>query len=239
MPNEANFSGFFSETLALLSEGVRGVVLYVLAVAGMNGVLLALGLADMETGIGALDDIANAANFGDWTQSLAQIVIGLLTLGASYFLLAHFMSLRGRVVSPDMRILPFIGMSILAFLGVVLGFLLFVIPALILLVRWSAANGFLVSGQSGVVDALSQSWNATRGYSWPIFGVAVVISLATLLVMGAFAGITFSMVDDGLWIAAIITTALDAFSDTIYLALSIAVYHCIVPPDTSVSEVFS
>ena len=69
--------------------------------------------------------------------------------------------------------LKLLGLSILTVLLLVVGFLLLVVPGVILLWRLFLAPYILIDKKTKVVDALSVSWNMTKGYAWPIYGVVL------------------------------------------------------------------
>lgn len=120
------------------------------------------------------------------------------------------------------------------------GLLLFIIPGIILLIRWIAATGFLIGGQRSVTDALSASWEATRGHSWHFFGGALLIAIvgggmAGVVAGGAAfaAGLEFNFLS-----SAAGNIASNGFS-AVFVAYGVAVYHLIADSTEETSEVFS
>ena len=91
------------------------------------------------------------------------------------------------------RFLPGLGLLILWFLGVGLGWVLLMVPGLMLMTMWSAALPALVAESRGVTASFGRSRALTKGYRWAIFGtllVALLIIYAPALVFG---GAMFSM----------------------------------------------
>src|SRR5215469_17589416 len=89
-------------------------------------------------------------------------------------------------------ILPVIGASILAGIGVAIGLFLLIVPGLILLTYWSLIVPFIVLGGSGVIDSFSKSWRTVRGYAWRVFGTYVLVFLILLafaIVLGFVLGL--------------------------------------------------
>ena len=78
-------------------------------------------------------------------------------------------------VSPVL--LPLIAVSLLAGLGIGIGFLLLIVPGLILLTIWSVAAPVTVIERPGVFSAFGRSRELVRGYGWPVFGTVVLVFL--------------------------------------------------------------
>ena len=74
-------------------------------------------------------------------------------------------------------ILPVIGASILASIGIAIGFVLIIVPGLILLTYWSLIVPFIVVGRTGVFQSFGHSMRTVRGYAWRVFGTYVLVFL--------------------------------------------------------------
>jgi hypothetical protein len=76
---------------------------------------------------------------------------------------------------------PFIGAvaiaSILAAIGIGIGFILIIVPGLILLTFWSLIIPEIVIGRAGALESFGRSWRTVSGYAWNVFGVYVVVFL--------------------------------------------------------------
>ncbi len=84
-------------------------------------------------------------------------------------------------------VLPLIGVGILAGIAIGIGFLLLVIPGLILLTIWAVIAPVIVVEHSGVIDSFGRSRELVRGNGWQVFGVIFVVFLITAVV-GAILG---------------------------------------------------
>lgn len=85
---------------------------------------------------------------------------------------------------------PLLGVSILFAIGVGIGFVLLIVPGLILLTIWSVVAPVTVLERPGVFAAFGRSRRLVRGNGWNVFGVIVlvwVLSLAVTLVAAAIA----------------------------------------------------
>jgi hypothetical protein len=141
--------------------------------------------------------------------SLYHVFVGTpISFGAAY---AWLRAVRG--IKPQLTDLfvPFQRFYISAVLAGLLfqiaigvGFILLIVPGFILLVRLSFVPFLVVDEGRGPVEALTESWNRTRGYGWTIFGAAmlglliIIVGLivfivgsipATMLVYLAFASL--------------------------------------------------
>ena len=74
-------------------------------------------------------------------------------------------------------LLPVIGASLLAAIGITIGLVLLIVPGLVLLTFWSLIVPFIVLAGSGVFEAFRNSWRTVRGYAWRVFGTYVLVFL--------------------------------------------------------------
>jgi hypothetical protein len=109
-------------------------------------------------------------------------------------------------------ILPLIGFGILYAIGVTIGFLLLVVPGLILITFWSVGAPAIVVEGIGPIDAFGRSWHLVRGNAWPVFGALLVVLLIVIGV-GVVLGAIATPIGDGeaaTYVAAIVSSALTA-----------------------------
>ncbi len=78
-----------------------------------------------------------------------------------------------RAVTPVLGQLIFVG--IVAGIGIVVGFILIIVPGLILITIWSVAAPVVVLEHPGVFAALRRSRELVRGNGWQVFGVILVL----------------------------------------------------------------
>jgi hypothetical protein len=78
-------------------------------------------------------------------------------------------------------VLPFLlavtAASILAGIGIAIGFVLIIVPGLILLTFWSLIVPSIVIGREGVFSSFGKSWRTVRGFAWNVFGTYVLVFL--------------------------------------------------------------
>jgi hypothetical protein len=75
------------------------------------------------------------------------------------------------------KLLPLLGLSILMALGLTVGFLLIIVPGVILYVLWSVAFPALVADDLGVIESLGRSVELTKGARWRIFGLLALMAV--------------------------------------------------------------
>jgi hypothetical protein len=73
------------------------------------------------------------------------------------------------------------GASILAAIGIAVGFVLLIVPGLYLVTIWSVVIPALVLEQLGVTQAFGRSRTLVSGHGWTVFGVIVVTFVINFL----------------------------------------------------------
>lgn len=91
---------------------------------------------------------------------------------------------------------PLMIVSLLFGFGVAIGFVLVIIPGLILLTIWAVVAPVTVLERPGVLAAFGRSRELVRGRGWGVFGVIVLIYLA-VVVVSALAGLVASPLGAG------------------------------------------
>jgi hypothetical protein len=79
-------------------------------------------------------------------------------------------------------LLPLIAVSILLAIAIAVGFVLFIIPGLILLVIWSVVAPVTVLERPGVFAAFGRSRELVRGNGWAVFRVILLVFFAVILI---------------------------------------------------------
>jgi hypothetical protein len=78
--------------------------------------------------------------------------------------------------------LPLTVIAILALLGFMLGFLLLIVPGVILALMWSVLTPVRVTERTGILETFGRSAALTRGYRGSIFGLAVIYMVLVVVV---------------------------------------------------------
>ncbi len=140
-----------------------------------------------------------------WVMA-AQILFGVLVstpvgIGSQY---VHLIAARGQ--RPQVRDLfaPFqsfcsaVGIALLLWLILIIGFLLLFVPGIVLGCRLGFAPLLVVDRKMGVIEAIRYSWEMTRGHAWTVFYVGL-LSIPVVLV-GLLCFIV-GVIPAGMWVA--------------------------------------
>ena len=128
------------------------------------------------------------------------------------------------------RFLSLLGISILVGLGVAIGFMLLIVPGIILALRWAVAVPACVVENKGPLESMRRSAELTKGHRWKIFGVWVLIAIVAIIILimvGVFAGLG-AVVAQGLGrvlIAGVISLILTAIVTAELYVLNAMIYH--------------
>jgi hypothetical protein len=126
------------------------------------------------------------------------------------------LDLSGTVRAAAPYILPVIAASILAGIGIAIGFILLIVPGLILLTYWCLIVPFIVIGRAGVFESFGRSMRTVRGYAWRVFGTYVLVFLiliAVAIVLG------FILLLLPLWLRSFVNSVLSGTLIAPFLAL--------------------
>lgn len=187
------------------------------AIGGNPGVMLAIALLFgglPQTGIAYLQEVWSrpdqlvAVGFGTaialmLLAAFGSMVFGLIVQGglvrATMAEMEGDRATLGECLATGLRrALPLLGIAILSGLGIMLGFLLLIVPGVIFLLMWSVAVPVTVIERRGVIESMSRSGDLTAGARGSIFAVMVlvwVVNMAAGLVSGAA---TLAIYGDGL-----------------------------------------
>jgi uncharacterized membrane protein len=146
---------------------------------------------------------------GGAAQTFVAAIVGwiLQFIGQAVILYGSFQAMRGRpVVIRDAlrrgfsRFLLLVAISILVALGLAIGFMLLIVPGIILAMRWAVAVPACVVENLGPISSLRRSAELTKGHRWKIFGMTVlilVLFIIALVIIGALVGTGVVVVPQG------------------------------------------
>ena len=200
-------------------------------------------------------------------SSVFGIVVGLLWLIASgalvHVAIAHDegrpADIREIVLLGARRALPLFAVTLLLVIGIWIGFVLLVIPGVILSVMWSVCLPAVVAERTGISGAFGRSRALTKGARWRILGiglltfviyflVAAVVGVASLAATGTLGLLTGSVSTPVVQnpsfllqlVQAIATTAVTTWVMLVAAALFIELRHWKDGPDDDrLTEIFA
>jgi hypothetical protein len=142
----------------------------------------------------------NAIGAGDTGQMMVISLAALLVNGVMSFVLQGALTRAavddlsgsgvkaGAAIGDGLRFFfPLLLVAILMGIGLMLGFLLLIIPGIILAVRWSMTAPIVVIEQAGPTKSMGRSAELSSGHRWAIFGLILlylVFAYALQIVLG-------------------------------------------------------
>lgn len=237
MKREKDIGGFLGETIEVVATNIVPFIFYVLIIGGVTISINLMGFMTQSDGnffgyqLGYEIPVVSGAATG--VAGLALVVLSFIV---SYFVLAKMLESIGSRRNNDMRLLAYVGLTILTAIGFIFGFLLLVVPGIILMVRWSAAPSFLIGAGEGVVDSFKSSWDATSGSGWAIFFAGLILFIGFAILAGIL-GFGIASVG-GTTIATSVSAIIDAISSALSLAFGVAIYNLVHDDSEAIGEVF-
>jgi len=173
------------ETYREHAGALLGGALIVIGIAGViEGLLLITGSLVLTT-IGILIGLAASFLYTGYVVKLVQDVRD----GRRDFSVGELFS----------HAAPFVGTlvlnGILAGIAIAIGFVLLIVPGLILLTIWSVIAPSIVVEHRGIFDAFGRSRELVRGHGWQVFG-AIVLAFLIVFAVGLVASIIGAAIGD-------------------------------------------
>jgi len=92
------------------------------------------------------------------------------------------------------RALPFVAVSFLFALGLMIGLVLLTIPFFFLVTRWAVVFAIVVAERSGVRGAFSRSAELTAGARWKVLGLGILVIIVAWLILAVGGVISFLVI---------------------------------------------
>ena len=154
-----------------------------------------------------------------WAIALLAIILAVMLglLSQAILVYGSFQDMRGKAVNIGEsfnvgigRLVPILGLTILEGLGIMVGFMLLVVPGFILVAMWFVAVPVCIVERSGPWQSMVRSGELTKGHRWKIFGTVILLYLVSGIVgyiltnvLGAVAGTVaatiVSLIWNGIW----------------------------------------
>jgi hypothetical protein len=175
--------------------------LTVFGIALVFGALPSALINWLETGLrGSLTDEYSRLGYSAITlgSAIVSMILSALVQGALVrATLAHAESKRASFAESASTglaaALPLVGLAVLMGIAVGIGFVLFVVPGVMLYLMWAVASPALVAERTGVFGAFGRSRELTKGARWKVLGVELVVVLAWWIISAVIGGMLLAM----------------------------------------------
>jgi hypothetical protein len=197
---------------------------FLMGIVVLGALNLVQGLAHNGKGgllVSLLAVIAPIVGFALLQGGLVEIVRGLHVDGDDDASVGEVLSRASE------KLTKLVCVSLLASIGITLGFLLFIIPGIVLMTRWAVAVPVALEEEGNARDALRRSREIVRGHGWTVWRVKAVAAL-----LGGVAAVPLFLIAAGrgpiaAWVAATVGFAVSMP----YLAHALTVvYYALVDP---------
>jgi hypothetical protein len=139
-----------------------------------------------------------------------------------------------RSVSPV--VVPLFVVSLLAGLGIGIGFVLLIVPGLFLLTIWAVVAPVTVLERPGIFAAFGRSQELVRGHGWTVLG-AIVLVFLIVLCAGIAAAIVGAAIGGGDAIEAAVGWLLNALVQPLAALVAAVLYFALKPREPAVEAV--
>jgi hypothetical protein len=127
---------------------------------------------------------------------MVPVVTGAVLQGAITFSTIANLNDRRPTISESLAVglrafLPLIAIGIVLTIALIIGFILLIVPGLIMLVYWIVVTPAYVAEQRGIGEAFGRSAELTAGNRWTIFGLILLYGCAFwigAIIVGALSG---------------------------------------------------
>ncbi len=163
--------------------------------------------------------------------AISAIVQAAVTHDAISLLSGRQRSLGSSLATGLRVFLPMIGISLIVAVAAGFGFLVLVVPGVMLLLRWLVAIPARIIEGPGILVNLERSMELTRGHSWAILGVYVLYLLIVLIgstvlgALGALAGVALAGSDALRTVTFFVELIVSGFSVILGAAMPTSIYY--------------
>ncbi|WP_242117234.1 hypothetical protein [Sphingomonas lacusdianchii] len=124
------------------------------------------------------------------------------------------------------RFLPGLVLIVLMSIGLLAGFLMLVIPGIVLMLTWFVVLPVLANEGRGVFECFARSGELLNGMRWRLLLLLVIVAVLWSLFTGLAAGLAHSVAaQDGSWTKAAIDLVTSALAGMLQTTGTAAVYH--------------
>lgn len=198
-PHPFDIGRVITQTLSVLGRNIITFGALSLILVGLPTLLV--GFSGLGVARSALEgsrtgffDFSPAAIFGSSIGGLATVITTAILQGALIHATVQDLNREPQRLTESLatglrNFLPLIGLAVLFVLGVGFGFVLLIVPGVMLLCAWCVATPALIAERTGVFGAFGRSADLTRGRRWRIFALLLLVLLAEWVVSAVFSAI--------------------------------------------------
>lgn len=187
--------------------------------------------------IAGLSALGVASDMHD-PEALTSVPISIASMVAQFIVVRSALERLGLVQRSGRAVGAYVGVSILATLGILLGLVLLVIPGVVLAIRWSVVAPIVLAEEQGVAESLRESWARTKGH----FAAILVASLVPFVPLAggivAYAMTDPETVQIPLAASVVANICINAFLALNWL-LSVAIYSAVMDAREPLEEIFA
>lgn len=187
-----DISALISDTFGYVREHFKtffkAILLFALPLSILSGIIIGDGYSSFLTDI--ITD-SESANPNMEMAGFFQIMGGLVLFVFNYLIiilmvLRHVQLVNNGETDFDFsvfvegmskNIFGLMGVYFLTIVAVSIGFILFIVPGIIIAIKLSLAPSVYIMEEETVLGAISKSWTLTDGYWWVTFALNLVMSL--------------------------------------------------------------
>jgi len=170
-----------TRTFGVIGRNFVVFALLALVVAGIPAAVVRYFAQEVAAGVAF--DARLGASIANLISFLASCVLQAALIHGTISDLNGRKAVFGDCLSTGMRfLLPVVGVSILTGLAVALGFLLLIVPGVLMALAWCVNVPVVVVERRGVTSTFSRSADLTRGSRWPILGLFVAYLLTAWVI---------------------------------------------------------
>ncbi|MEM5515829.1 glycerophosphoryl diester phosphodiesterase membrane domain-containing protein [Henriciella sp. AS95] len=202
---ELDFGFIVEKTFGVIGERFVELILLALIFVIVPQIVLSFLISSMFDSAVASGSMMPTFSLGMMLGSIVAGLLPLLMQAAAVHTTVEALTGRPSDVGTSVGVaiavfLPLLGLSILMGLGLAIGFMLLIIPGLILLTYWVVAVPSFIVEDTGIIGAFERSAELTKGQRWRIFGLIVLVWIAyavvayiiTMLTGGAMASAAYA-----------------------------------------------
>lgn len=167
---------------SLLSILIAGLPMFLIGlfpyfINGAEGVLADGGMSDT-----AIMGTIAASVVGGIVYIIVSVMLQSILVHACFKDFAgETVSIKASAKTALKMLFPVIGIMILYTFGIMMGFVLLVIPGVLLMLGWMIAVPVLLVEKRGVTESLGRSWELSKGYKRWILLILVILTVISLV----------------------------------------------------------